>query len=335
MELHRYNFFAVSSLPAWACNEISELERVIGKAIMSVGGVGFLKNGRKSCMDHGARVENRNTRRLMEQWISESFEELMSCGSHKSLVCDTTLILWCQLVARSLAVPTGFDAVQTLSSSMMASYALLSESQSHLYVRQFLPIDPCLEFRVFVYQATLTGITQKYALFSPWLHMHNNKVFQEIQSFVLSRIIPSMTDHPSFCADIIVFPELKDPQKIQTYAFRNYNNLYKIKDPPVFEIKLSQLIPFYPRAVIGLFDWANDQKNLKKGPFEVRYRSTPTIPVSGNNFQFEKGSPLVAKAWLEYIQQLLKSKQRMKFISRLFVMIVLLPFCVLLLWLLK
>lgn len=317
MELHRYNFHLISKLPISACNEISGLERQLSEVIRAVGGVAYLKSGRKSCMDYATKLDNKNTKRLLESFSTLAKSELRSCSASKYLISDTTLILWCQAVTRSLLVTTGFDAVQTLASSALASWALSLEVGSTLYVRQFVSIDPCLEFRIYVYQNMLTGITQKRALFSPWLHKYASLVFEKIEKFTITQLIPKLADHPTFCADIVIFPEMKKEESGHEFTYKAYNSLYKFIEKPNFEIKLSQLIPFYPRAVIGFFEWGTHQRILKEGPMEVKYKTSPTTPVAGPNLQFERGAPFVAKNWLEVIQENVKWDHKVELQSKL------------------
>jgi hypothetical protein len=307
MELHRYNFYAISSLSTTVLNEISGLERVLSDLIGEIGGIAFLKCGRKSCMDYVTKLENKNTKRLLEDFTSQAHRDLVVSRAHKSVVCDTALSLWCQVVSRTLAVTNGFDAVQTLSGSMLASFALSPASGSTLYVRQFVEINPCLEFRVYIYNEKITGITQKRAICSNYLIAHHTSIFSKIICFVEKHIIPNMSDYESFCADVIAFPERKREYSKPTYSYQSEGVVYKSETAERLHLKLSQLIPFYPRAVVGLFDWGKDRNILMNGPLDIRFNRDRTNTLDGT-IRFHHGAPLIAKFWLDIIQQKVRSQ---------------------------
>lgn len=308
IEFHRFNFFAISSIGPAISNELSSLERTLNEAIARIGGVAFVKCGRKSCMDFAMRIENGKSKKEVESFVFQAESDLVRFGALTNQLCDVTLNIWCQSMAQSLSVATGFDALQNISHSMLASCALNPAQGSTLFVRQYVEMDPCLQFRAFVYNNTLTAITQKYAIYSPWLSEHATSVTKKLSDFVEKRLIPSMNDRPSFGVDLAVFPDRIDAQRDPIFQYRSYEKAYKFEEDPHLEIRLLQLHPLYPRAVIGLFEWSADHKILTSGPFEARYRLTPTKPSSLKSLKFERGTPLIARAWLEHMENALKSR---------------------------
>lgn len=306
MELHRLNFSAISSLPPAVTNELSVLERQLDEAIARVGGVAFIKCGKKSCMDYAMRIENRKSKRILESLVTQGLDDLVRFQAQSSKLSDSVVFNWCQGMVRSMAVPSGFDAIDTVSRSMLASYSLNPALGSVLFVRQFVNLDPCLQFRVFIYNDKVNAITQKYAIYSPWLNKYAEKVSNALQNFVESRILPEMEDHPSFCVDLSIVFNHENGSKSNDLEYMPYGLHFKESDTP-FGILLMQFIPFFPRAVNGLFEWSRDRNILTDGPFELRIRRAPTTVITSGDVRFEQGTPLIARYWLDTMQQELKS----------------------------
>lgn len=309
MDLHRLNFYATSSLPPQVTNELSDLESQLDKAISRVGGVAFLKCGKKSCMDYVARVENRNSKRILESFVAQGLDDLAHFQAQSSKLSDSAVFLWCQSMVRSVAVTTGYDALEMVSRSMLASYSLNPALGSCLYVRQFVKLDPCLQFRVFSYNHKITGITQKYAIYSPWLAKHADKVSAALQTFVESRVLPHMDDQKGFCIDLAITLNQASPSKTSQFGYKPYEAHFK-ETGSSFEILLVQLLPFYPRAMVGLFEWSKDRNTLTDGPYDFRIRQVPTTVVKSGDTRFEQGTPLIARFWLDTMQQSVKTSIR-------------------------
>lgn len=306
MELHRLNYSAISSVPPAITNELSILERQLDEAISRVGGLAFIKSGKKSCMDYAMRVENRKSKRIMESLVTQGHDDLVRFQAQNSKLSDASVFNWCQCMVRSLAVPSGFDAIDTVSRSLLASYSLNPVLGSILFVRQFVKLDPCLQFRVFIYNDKITAIMQKYAIYSPWLNKHAEKVSSVLKHFVKSHLLPEMDDHPSFCVDLSIVFKHPSGSKSEDLGYMPYGLHFKEDDIP-FDILLMQLIPFFPRAINGLFDWSRDRNILTEGPFELRIRRTPTTAISSGDVRFEQGTPLIARYWLDTMQSDLKA----------------------------
>lgn len=318
MELHRYNLHATSRLPPEITNELSRLEQVLDEAISRVGGVAFIKCGRKSCMDYAMRVENKNSKKILAAFVAEAQLELVRFEANKFKLCDISIFLWCQAMARSLIATSGHDVMETMSHSLLASYSLNPALGSVLYIRQFVRMDPALQFRIFIVNKSVTAITQKHAIFSPWLNKRADEICSKLQTFAESRLIPNMEEFGAFCADIMLTMDGDGGMRTGEYGFLSYEKHFK-NSQTNFDITLIQLQPFFPRAISGLFEWSKDRASLLEPPCEFRFRRTPTKPISSGNIHFEQGSPLIAKFWLEHMHSTLKTSiliQRLRLIGK-------------------
>jgi hypothetical protein len=317
-ELYRYNHFAVSSLRPETSNQLASLEARLKPFIDQVGGVAFIKSGRRSCIDCVIKVENRNTRRVWEEFTIEAADDLVVGGAQENIICDATLDAWLQNAYRNLAVTNSFDTMQLMSQSMFACDSLNHPSGPNLYIRQWIEIDPCLQFRVFISKLKITAITQRYALHSQWLSNHAKDVENGLLYFVQDRLLPRVAPLESFCVDLIVRPERKEAFKSTSYHYISYKKAYKPCKEPNYQILLVQFVPFYARSANGFFEWSLDKNILCDGPYEFRYKSSPTSQHLGLQVRYLVGQPLVPKFWLEFAHEAAKQqirKRSIKFIA--------------------
>ena len=252
-------------------------------------------------MDYAVKLENRNTRRLLESFVGHADQDLSLHLTRKSLVSDVTASIWCQAVRRSLAVTTGFDAVQALSGSLLASFAMNQQIGSYLFIQRFLEFDPCLEFRVFVSKRRVTGISQVNAIYSTWLSAHATELQDRILSLLNLDIIPHFSEQESYCVDLVAFPARnKSLPARPSYGYHSYPREHQSSSSPSSNSNLDILVlrihPFLPRAVNGLFEWGKDKDALAEGPTQFRYKREPTFSSA---LHYEPGSPLIARYWLE------------------------------------
>lgn len=307
MELHRYNCLAISALSPAVVNVISALEREVSAMISRVGGVGFVKCGKKSCMDYAVKLENRNTKRILETFVAQADKDLGPHLSHNCLVSDTFSSIWCQTLCRSLAVTTGFDAVQTLSSSLLASFSMNPQTGSHLFVHRFLEFDPCLEFRCFIVNRKVTGITQVNAIYSKWLNANANFVSHRIVSFIDTNIIPKIEEHDSYCVDLIATAKSKlHPTQKPTTAYRSFEREYDLTNPSI-DLMLLRIHPFIPRTVTGLFEWGKDKDRLSNGPVDFRFKLEPSW---SSHLHYGPGAPLIARYWVDIMNSEATSRRK-------------------------
>ena len=307
MELHRYNCLAISALSPAVVNVISALEREVSAMISRVGGVGFVKCGKKSCMDYAVKLENRNTKRIVEKFVAQADKDLGPHLSRQCLVSDILSSTWCQTLCRSLAVTTGFDAIQTLSSSLLASFSMNPQTGSYLFVHRFLEFDPCLEFRCFVVNRKVTGITQVNAIYSKWLNANATAVSDRIVSFIDTNIIPKIEEHDSYCVDLIATAKSKlHPTREPTNAYRSFEREYDLTNPSI-DLMLLRIHPFIPRTVTGLFEWGKDKDILTNGPVEFRCKRQPSW---SSHLHYDAGAPLIARYWVDIMNSEAASRRK-------------------------
>lgn len=313
MELHRYNCLAISSLSPAVVNVVSALEREVTEMIARVGGVGFVKCGKKSCMDFAAKLENRYTKRILETFVAQADADLGLHLARNSLVSDAISSIWCQTMCRSLAVATGFDALQTLSSSLLASFSMNSQTGSSLFIHRFLEFDPCLEFRCYVVNQKVTGITQINAIYSSWLSSNATAVSDCIVSFLDTNIIPHIPEHDSYCVDLIATTESKSAPNRPTYAYRSFEHEHDLSSPNV-SLLLLRIHPFIPRTVTGLFEWGKDKDRLTNGPIDFRFKREPSY---SSNVHYEPGAPLIARYWVDLMNSEARARLKRRQLSKI------------------
>lgn len=163
---------------------------------------------------------------------------------------------FCISIHNALKITSGNDAMDLiLNSERVFTDLLLATEFPDLYsakiiIREWVTIPYELEFRCFVFENTLTAISQyDYNIYLDYLVMNRDIIKNMIKDFFYKHCQKKLTCYGNYVIDIGI-----TAKKQQVY---------------VIEIN-----PFNNEASNGtggaLFDWARDKQILEKGPLELR-----------------------------------------------------------------
>eukprot|EP00455_Lapot_gusevi_P008997 TRINITY_DN13990_c0_g1_i4.p1 TRINITY_DN13990_c0_g1~~TRINITY_DN13990_c0_g1_i4.p1 ORF type:complete len:187 (+),score=35.58 TRINITY_DN13990_c0_g1_i4:88-648(+) len=140
----------------------------------------------------------------------------------------------------------------------LSHYISSRGEQMRLIVREFNQFDVELEFRGFVYNSRLTGLTQyNECVFFPNLVQRKEEVEQSIRSQFETVLMPLLNNHlTNYVVDFILISQTPQQGK--------YSNL---------KLYVVEVNPFAEFAGGGMFSWTSDKAVLLGNrPFEFRVR---------------------------------------------------------------
>eukprot|EP00039_Didymoeca_costata_P023224 m.348030 g.348030 ORF g.348030 m.348030 type:complete len:414 (-) comp35286_c0_seq1:40-1281(-) len=182
----------------------------------------------------------------------------------------------------ALATTTGTEAMGLLTRSKRIQgdmYSLLDGTYNNCFqlcVREFRHFDVCFEFRSFVYESKLTGLTQYNDLcFFPDLLKHKAAIQSKIESFVKTAV--EKLEMENMVLDLVLVDANSIEMLQQGWPALTEERL------AAMEVIIIEVNPLAEFAGGGLFEW-NADKDVLLGhkPFEFRVQSALTQHASAD-----------------------------------------------------
>merc|ERR1712130_593953 len=131
-----------------------------------------------------------------------------------------------------------------------------------IVIRKWVDIDVDMEFRAFVYDKEIRGISQyNYKFYSPRLLAMRAEIEERLVKYFNTVVKPLLDD---------------------TYS--NYVIDFALTGDSYEQIYVIELNPYVSSTHSGLFCWSSDENLLKSGPLECRFQDR--IDVSFSDFPF-------------------------------------------------
>jgi len=216
---------------------IQIVKEKLDNVINEYGGKAFVKFSTRSPKDAIAAIENVK--------MKNEFLNLLqrSKSANDDMVAFSSALRNCSFVDNSEEAFDLFKKSDRIKIDLMRLTDYPKAFSIKIIVREFKPMDPSMEFRVFIFKRKITAISQYcYHLYFPHLVKNKNIYKEKIEAFYdqVKDIIPQ-----ELCVmDVLILPD--------------------------DEIKIIELNPFYNDTGACLFSWIEDKDILRNGPLEIR-----------------------------------------------------------------
>jgi len=182
------------------------------------------------------------------------------------------IIAFSRAIRKSMCVHSSEQVIKLFSRSSRIREDLArilefpSELKINLIIREWVPMEPEMEFRIFICTKKLTAATQYcYMSYFPELVQNKEKIEKLIQEFIGE--ILEFLPYENAVVDILVHKfSLNDDNTSDNSDKRN-----KLK------AQIIEINPFFGDTGACLFSWRepSDVEILKNGPFQLRLRENP------------------------------------------------------------
>jgi len=216
---------------------IIKIKERIDNALSEYGGKAFVKFSTRSPKDAIADIKNPK----MKLEFTNQLEK--SKSPNEDMVAFSTALRNCSFVESSEEAFDLFKNSDRIRCDLMKLTDYPQAFNIKIIVREFTPMDPSMEFRVFIFKRKITAISQYcYHLYFPHLVSNKNIYKEEIEKFYekVKDLIPQ-----ELCVmDVLILPD--------------------------GNIKIIELNPFYNDTGACLFSWIEEKELLRNGPLEIR-----------------------------------------------------------------
>jgi len=244
------------------------LQKVIEEAKGTDTGV-FVKTSSRSAKDTG--IFSEKFKDLYRKYLREKKDK----DENDKLICLLEAGTQVQKMENAKQVLQMFSISERISQDMKLALAHPDRFTEHFVIRQWVDLDPSLEFRGFVKNNTLNALSQyNHLAFFP--HLVADK----------ENIVKSITDH----FYDVALPKLK--RKFTSYII-DFALVKLDSAHGGYKIWIIELNPFLPTTDGCLFSWEKERNILENGPFEYRYR---TSKASG-------AKAMLANAWRDVLTE--------------------------------
>lgn len=233
-----------------------KLDLVISKFIKKPSDFVFVKTSSRSAKD--SPLAEQNFKEVYKKHLSLLNENEKS-SENQQVVCLLKAAFDCLRVQKASQVLEMFFKSERIFQDMLLALEKIDLFHENFIIREFAAIDIDMEFRGFVFNRRLTGLSQyNYLIYSKRLNEHRDEIENEIKNFFYNQVLNKLNNFiENFIIDFAVFLNNAD-----------------------ISCKVIEINPFLDTTDAALFSWEHEKHLLQNSDdfcFRITERPKPGI----------------------------------------------------------